>query len=98
MNRHYWRLFGIALLVGAMLYGVVRYFTVEAGEVDAVGPGVVAMVALLILLAPRVPVRGGGREILKAVALWGGLAVVLVLAYQWREPVMAAVRPLIGAG
>jgi hypothetical protein len=55
------------------------------GWIDEVGPGLVASVAVLILLlsgyVANPPALG---EIGRAALLWGALALVLVLAYSYR--------------
>lgn len=98
MKRQDWLLLGLAVLVGGMIYGVARYVVVDAPEPASTGPAIVAMVALLIVLLPRVVGRMSGGEALTSIALWVGLGAALVVAYQWREPVAAALRGLVGSG
>jgi hypothetical protein len=93
MNPQTVRVAVIGLLVAAMAVALVRFAGLDGGRLaamDMIGPGVVALLAVLIVL-----VVGVGRrrpqlgQIGQAVLFWGGLLVVLMLVYAFRGELAA---------
>jgi len=92
------RMIAIALLVIAMVIGLVRFAGLDGGHlsgIDTVGPGVVAMVALLIVLVAGMAGRRPQlADIGYAVLFWGSLLVLALLFYAFSDDLLT----LLGAG
>jgi len=64
--------------------------TVFPSRLDEIGPGLVALVAVLVLLLSGYVANPPGLgEIGRAILLWGALAVVLVAGYAYRAELAA---------
>jgi len=98
MTTHRFRLIAIALLVVAMVIGLVRYAGLDGGRLaglDTVGPAFVALLAVLIVVGGAMATRRPRlADIGYAVLAWGSLFVLVLLAYAFSDDLLA----LLGAG
>ncbi|MBO6758889.1 MAG: TIGR02281 family clan AA aspartic protease [Roseibium sp.] len=89
----------VAIMAGAAVYAFVDWPTSpEDYNFDDTGPRIVALTALaVVFMASLVFGQPRVRDILRAVAFWGGLAAVLVVGYTYRDDLLQGGYRVLGA-